>query len=212
MSNESKRPARGCLFIVSAPSGAGKTTLCRRLIDISPNLRHSVSFTTRPMRAGEREGVDYFFVDAEKFSRMIAAGAFAEWAEVHGNRYGTAINTLEQWLESGYDVLLDIDIQGAGQLRANLAAGEGVFVFILPPDLAELRRRLEGRGTDAPEVIERRIANAQGEIQASSGYDYVVVNDDFETALNELKSIIIAERCRATRVLPALADSFSIHV
>ncbi|KIH76770.1 guanylate kinase [Geoalkalibacter ferrihydriticus] len=212
MSNDRTASTRGSLFVVSAPSGAGKTTLCRRIIDIFPNLRHSVSFTTRSMRPGEREGVDYFFVDPEVFAQMIAAGSFAEWAEVHGNRYGTAIDTLEQWRNCGHDVLLDIDIQGANQLRKSYGQSEAVFIFILPPDLTELRRRLEGRGTDAPEVIERRISNARGEIQASTDYDYIVINDDFEMALTQLKSIIVAEGCRSSRVLPALATGFDINI
>lgn len=209
MSSEASRK-KGALFIVSAPSGAGKTTLCNQIIDIFPNLRHSVSFTTRAPRSGEKDGVDYFFVSPEKFQTMIDAGAFAEWAEVHGNRYGTAIAALENWRDAGCDVLLDIDIQGAAQLKKSY--GEGVFVFILPPDFSELRRRLEGRQTDAPEVIERRIANARKEIRESVWYDYVIVNDHFEMAVGELKAVITAEGCRAKRVLPALAETFDINL
>ncbi|WP_305041805.1 guanylate kinase [Geoalkalibacter sp.] len=208
MSSDRNASPRGTLFIVSAPSGTGKTTLCKRIIDIFPNLRQSVSFTTRPMRPGERHGVDYFFVSPETFAEMVAAGAFAEWAEVHGNRYGTAIKTLEDWRNAGLDVLLDIDIQGAAQLRESY--GEGVFIFILPPDLAELRRRLEGRGTDAPEVIERRIANARREIPECVRYDYLIVNDDFDQALHRLSAILTAEACRTARVLPALAQTFEL--
>ncbi len=209
MSNEAP-VKKGALFIVSAPSGAGKTSLCNQIIDIFPNLRHSVSFTTRPPRTGEKDGVDYYFVTSEKFQGMVEAGAFAEWAEVHGNRYGTAIATLESWRDAGNDVLLDIDIQGAAQLKKSY--GEGVFVFILPPDFSELRKRLEGRRTDTPEVIERRIANARDEIRESVWYDYVIVNDHFATAVEELKAIVTAEGCRSGRVLPALARTFEIDL
>lgn len=208
MSSEPGISPRGTLFVVSAPSGTGKTTLCKRIVDIFPNLRQSVSFTTRAMRPGECDGVDYFFVSPQTFADMVAAKAFAEWAEVHGNRYGTAIKTLEDWRNAGCDVLLDIDIQGAAQLRKTY--DQGVFVFILPPDLVELRRRLEGRGTDAPEVIERRIANARREIPECVHYDYLIVNDDFEQALNRLTSIITAEGCRTARMLPTLAKTFDL--
>jgi guanylate kinase len=201
MSSE-RSPREGILFVISAPSGAGKTSLCKEIIDFFPTLRHSVSYTTRPRRPGEREGVDYHFVTPETFAGMVAAGAFAEWAEVHGNRYGTAIKTLEQLRAAGHDVLLDIDCQGAAQLKRSY--GQGVFVFILPPSFAELRRRLEGRNTDAPEVISRRISNAREEIRQAAWYDYLVVNDDFAVALAELKAVIVAERCRAARNLPLI--------
>lgn len=198
----------GIIFVISAPSGAGKTSLCKELIDFFPALRHSVSYTTRPARPGEREGVDYRFVTEEVFRGMVDAGAFAEWAEVHGNCYGTAAASLEEARLAGRDILLDIDCQGAGQLRRNLE--HAVYIFILPPDLAELRRRLEGRNTDSSEVIERRIANAEGEILEAGSYDYLVVNDDFDQALTELKSIITAEACRTALVLPTLADRFGL--
>lgn len=198
----------GIIFVISAPSGAGKTSLCKELIDFFPALRHSVSYTTRPARPGEQEGVDYHFVTADAFRTMVDEGAFVEWAEVHGNRYGTAAASLEEARHAGRDILLDIDCQGAAQLRRNLE--NAVYIFILPPDLDELRRRLEGRNTDSSEVIERRIANAEGEIREAGGYDYLVVNDDFHQALTELKSIIIAEACRTPLVLPTLADRFDL--
>ncbi|TFH52858.1 MAG: guanylate kinase, partial [Candidatus Zixiibacteriota bacterium] len=141
----------GNLFVVSAPSGAGKTSLCKEIIDFFPGLRHSVSYTTRPPRTGEVDGIDYHFVSSELFDQMIADGAFAEWAAVHGNYYGTAIRTLEDAQTAGYDILLEIDCQGAAQIKKNYR--QGAFVFILPPDFAELKRRLEGRGTDSAEVI-----------------------------------------------------------
>lgn len=188
----------GIFFVISAPSGAGKTSLCKEIIDIFPELRQSVSYTTRSARAGEVHGVDYYFVSPETFDRMIADGAFAEWAEVHGNRYGTAIETLQTSRAMGNDLLLDIDCQGARQIKEKY--GEGVFIFILPPSIDELKRRLLGRNTDSPETIEQRIRNAEGEIREASWYDYLIVNDDFQKALVELKSIILAEGCRAFRL------------
>lgn len=187
----------GVLFVISAPSGAGKTSLCKEIVDIIPGLRHSVSFTTRLMRNGEVEGVDYHFVDAETFSGMVAADAFAEWAEVHGNCYGTSRATLDVARKAGCDLLLDIDCQGAIQLKEKQA--QGVNIFILPPSLSELDRRLRERQTDSDTIIERRIANAKGEIAQAGWYDYWVFNDDFNLALDQLKSIITAETCRAAR-------------
>lgn len=197
----------GLLFVISAPSGAGKTSLCREVIDNLGGLRHSVSYTTRAPRGGEQEGVDYHFVSIERFEAMVAAGEFAEWAQVHGNRYGTAIATLDAARAAGVDLLLDIDCQGAAQLKKNYQ--HGVFVFILPPSYQELQRRLEGRQTDAPEVIARRMANARGEIEAARWYDYLLVNDDFALARNNLLAILSAERCRTSRVLGSLTEFFA---
>jgi len=195
LSKEDQR--EGVLFVVSAPSGAGKTSLCRELIDSFPEIRQSVSFTTRAMRAGERDGVDYHFVDLPTFERMIDNNQFAEWAQVHGNLYGTALETLKQAAEQGIDLLLDIDYQGAAQLKKNCR--HGVFIFVLPPDLVELERRLRSRGTDADEVIKRRLMVAREEISQAVCYDYLVVNDHLEIAVNKLKSIVVAERCRSDR-------------
>ncbi|MEZ4598919.1 MAG: guanylate kinase [Syntrophotaleaceae bacterium] len=191
---EIERRRTGILFVISAPSGAGKTSLCHEIIDIFPRIRHSVSYTTRPPRAGERNGVDYHFVAPDIFARMITEGAFVEWAEVHGNRYGTARETLDRSREAGYDVLLDIDCQGAAQLKKTCP--EGVFIFILPPDFAELERRLRGRNTDASEAIEKRLQNARREIREMVWYDYLVINDDFDRASRELQAILTAEGCR----------------
>jgi guanylate kinase len=198
----------GLLYIVSAPSGAGKTTLCKEIIDIFPGLRHSVSYTTRPARPGEVHGVDYFFVSVEDFRRMIEDGEFAEWAEVHGNLYGTAIRTLEENRRNGIDVILDIDCQGARQLKERLQGG--VYIFILPPDFQELRRRLDGRNSDSEETIERRIKAATLEIKESRWYDYIIVNEVFARAVEELKSVMIAEKCRSARVLDTVAGVFDI--
>jgi guanylate kinase len=183
--------SRGLLVIVSSPSGAGKTTLCQRLMRDFPPIMFSVSYTTRPPRTGEREAVDYYFVDPPKFEEMVAAGEFAEWAEVHGNRYGTTRKAVAEALEHGRDVLFDIDWQGGQQLKAQFA-DEAVMVWILPPSLAVLEERLRRRATDAPEVIERRLAMAKQELAHYDIYDFLVVNDDLDKAYKQLKSIYIA--------------------
>ena len=198
----------GVLYVISAPSGAGKTTLCKEVIDLFTNLRHSISFTTREKRPGEEHGRDYFFIDRAEFQRMVGAGEFAEWAEVHGNCYGTAIATLEECRNTGIDLLLDIDCQGARQLKDRYDGG--VFIFILPPNYHELRRRLETRNTDHAEVIERRLQGAAAEIRESRWYDYIIVNDQFSRAVEELKSVLVAEQCRTGRVLEAVAETFEI--
>lgn len=198
----------GILYIISAPSGAGKTTLCKEIIDIFPDLRHSVSYTTRQARPGEVHGRDYFFVPKEEFERMVAAGEFAEWAEVHGNFYGTALRTLDQFRREGVDVILDIDCQGARQLKERFAGG--VFIFILPPSFNELRRRLDFRNSDSAEVIARRIECASSEIREARWYDYIILNDVFSKAVEEFKSVIVAERCKTGRVLEAVAEKFDI--
>ncbi|BCO11244.1 Guanylate kinase [Citrifermentans bremense] len=194
--------------MISAPSGAGKTSLCKEIIDIFPNLRHSVSHTTRPPRTGEVHGRDYFFVGKEEFNRMVAAGEFAEWAEVHGNLYGTSLATLKDSRADGVDLILDIDCQGARQLKGRFEGG--VYIFVLPPNIEELRRRLDNRSSDSPEVIERRINNAAGEIKEARWYDYIIVNDRFSEAVEQLKSVLIAERCRTTRLIQGLSTTFEI--
>jgi guanylate kinase len=198
----------GVLYVISAPSGAGKTTLCKEIIDIFPNLRHSVSYTTRPPRNGEVHGRDYFFVGQEEFSRMVAASEFAEWAEVHGNLYGTSLATLEECRSQGIDLILDIDCQGARQLKGRFEGG--VYIFVLPPSIGELRRRLDNRSSDTEEVIERRINNAAGEIKEARWYDYIIVNDKFGEAVEQLKSVLIAEQCRAFRLIQLLSSTFDI--
>jgi guanylate kinase len=199
----------GILFIISAPSGAGKTSLCKEVIDFFPNLRHSVSFTTRQKRGGEEDGKDYFFVTESEFRRMVAAGEFAEWAEVHGNLYGTALRTLEECRAKGIDVILDIDCQGARQLKERFRGG--VYIFILPPDFDELRSRLLCRNADRADVIALRIANAADEIREACRYDYIIVNDQFSKAVEELKSIMIAESCRTDRVIDSVAGKFAMY-
>ena len=198
----------GLLFVISAPSGAGKTSICRELLSRQTGLIESVSYTTRPTRAGERDGIDYHFVSCEQFDRMAGEGAFAEWAEVHGNRYGTARATLRQASEDGHDVLLDIDVQGAEQLRRS--GIDGVFIFILPPDMVELHQRLSGRNTDSAEIIERRMANAIKEIREAVKSDYIVVNEELPRAVDTVQAIIIAEKARRERVLKTLPAEFGL--
>lgn len=188
---------RGILLVISSPSGAGKTTLAHLLAE-HERLEFSVSYTTRAPRPGEREGVDYKFVTEDEFSRMIERGEFAEWAVVHGSRYGTAVHTVNRALEDGKDYLFDIDYQGGAQIRRQWPE-ESVLVFILPPSMAELERRLRRRATDAPDAIERRLAMAMRELEHFGEYDYLVVNDNLETALKELASIYVAARCARRR-------------
>src|SRR5262252_4424607 len=188
---------RGILVVISSPSGAGKTTLAHRLAE-QERLAFSVSYTTRLPRAGETDGVDYKFVTEDEFSSMVERNEFAEWAVVAGARYGTAVHTVNRALEDGKDYLFDIDWQGGAQIRRQWP-DESVLVFILPPSMAELERRLRRRATDSPEAIERRLAMARRELEHFAGYDYLVVNDNLETALKELSSIYIAARCTRQR-------------
>ncbi len=189
---------KGSIFIVSAPSGAGKTTLCRRLTEVVPRIVHSISCTTRQAREGEVEGRDYFFVDEERFMRMVAGGDFLEWAEVHGNLYGTSRVKLFEMIEGGIDVILDIDIQGAAQVRQK--GIDATFIFVLPPSLEILEKRLISRKTDSEKVILRRLKKAKEEIGDYMLYDYVIVNDSLDVALNELGSVVLSKRLHISRV------------
>ena len=188
---------RGILVVISSPSGAGKTTLAHRLAE-QERLEFSVSYTTRLPRSGETDGVDYKFITEDEFSSMVERNEFAEWAQVHGNRYGTAVHTVNRALEDGKDYLFDVDYQGGAQIRRQWPA-ESVLVFILPPSMAELERRLRRRATDSPEAIERRLAIAKRELEHFAKYDYLVVNDNLDTALKELSSIYVAARCTRAR-------------
>ncbi len=188
---------RGLLLVISSPSGAGKTTLARRLA-AEFDIRFSVSYTTRSPRSGEVEGKDYFVVTNQRFDQMIADRQFAEWAVVHGNRYGTSIATVEQSLVSGTDCLFDVDYQGGREIR-KLWPADSVLCFILPPSMGELESRLRRRATDAPDVIERRLAMACKELEHYGEYDYLVVNDDLSRAYDQLRSIYVAARCARTR-------------
>jgi len=195
---------RGTLFVVSAPSGAGKTTLCREIRLRLPDLAYSVSVTTRPPRPGEIDGADFRFVGSPEFRTMLARGEFAEWATVHGNLYGTRARALEDALATGRDVLLDIDTQGAAQLRARYP--DAVLIFILAPSVKELEQRLRERRSDMDADIERRLVRAREEIALWRQYDYLIVNRDVKEAMEQLESIILAERCRVARLGLTLPD------
>jgi guanylate kinase len=190
--------SRGLLFIVSAPSGAGKTTLVEYLVQILPNLRMSRSYTSRPARAGERDGIDYHFVSRERFQEMLAADAFLEWADVFGNFYGTSAADTERLLADGQDVVLVIDVQGARQVKAT--GIDHTAIFVLPPSFEILERRLRGRSKDTEEQMQRRLATARAEVVSFIDYDYVVVNDQLEPTVVRLQEIIAAERSRTHRM------------
>ena len=179
---------RGHLFILSAPSGTGKSTLCRALLTHFPGLQYSVSHTTRAPRKGEREGRDYRFISLTEFERMIEQGKWAEWAKVHGNYYGTSANDIEKYLSAGRDVLLDIDVQGAAQILK--CYPDSVPIFIMPPSMAELKARIEKRGTDSRETIKNRLAEAENEMRQMDRYRHVVINDQLEHAIEALIDII----------------------
>jgi guanylate kinase len=184
----------GLVFVISAPSGAGKTTLVKRLMEELPNLEFSVSYTTRLPRSNEREGEDYHFVSPVVFQRMVERGQFLEWAEVLGNRYGTAkvdVNSLES---KGIDLILDIDTQGAKKVKERI--DQAVLIYILPPSMKVLRERMVTRGLDSPEMIAFRLSNARRDIEEAHWYHYVIVNEKIEDAVEKLKAIVVAERCR----------------
>jgi guanylate kinase len=194
MSSEAGRP--GLLLVFSAPSGAGKTTLAHGFRARHPDAVFSISATTRPPRGTERDGLDYHFVTARRFEELVAAGALAEWAEVHGQRYGTLRSTVEETLSAGRITLFDIDVQGGSQIKAAWPR-EAATVFILPPTVAELERRLRGRSTESEEMIRRRLDAARVEVaRGLATYDYVVVNDDLDSALAQLDAIAAHERGR----------------
>jgi len=192
--------ARGTLFVVSAPSGAGKTTLIRHAMERVSGLHFSVSHTTRPRREGEREGVDYFFVSVESFEQMIREDRFLEWARVHGNLYGTSRAWVDGWLDRGEDVVLDIDVQGAAQIKQR--APESVQILLFPPSFEVLRERLTARRSDDPGTVELRLDNARSELGRYPAYDYVIINEDLGTAVDNLTAIL---RCRRVEI-PRLKD------
>ena len=188
---------RGTLFIISAPSGSGKGTLLRRLLSSVTKLGYSVSFTTRQPRPGEVHGRDYFFVERAEFEKLVGENGFIEWAEVHGNLYGTAREQVEKALADGFDVILEIDVQGAANVRQ--LGLEATSIFILPPSFAVLRERLTERGTESAEQLALRLANARREVLDYEYFDYVVVNDDLARATGQLQAVIEAERARCNR-------------
>lgn len=184
--------SRGRLFILSAPSGGGKTTLCGMLRQRFADLRYSVSYTTRPPRSGERDGVDYHFISRPDFEAKIKQGFWAEWARVHGNFYGTSAEFIQTTLARGEDILLDIDVQGALQILERFP--HGISIFIMPPSLETLRSRLEARATDTPQIVSLRMGNAEREMAQKHLYRHVVINDDLNQALKELTAIIESYR------------------
>lgn len=191
---------KGNLFVVSGPSGAGKTTLYKEVALFLPNLKHSVSYTTRKPRPGEINDRDYTFITRKEFTEMIESGEFAEWAEIHGEYYGTSKKRLEDIMNSGIDVILDIDVQGASQLKKKYH--RGVYIFILPPSMEVLKERLERRMADSKEEIEKRLKTASEEIKRYREYNYVIVNRILEDALKELSAIIISKRLSSERIDP----------
>jgi len=189
--------SRGTLFVVSSPSGGGKGTIIRHVLEDVGNLSYSVSYTTRAPRQGEVDGREYFFVSRETFNEMVAAGEFLEWACVHGNLYGTAKSQVIEETNAGADIILEVDVQGAASVRQLLM--DSVSIFILPPSYEVLKQRLITRGTDSPEELAVRLRNAPDELKQYSAFDYVIINDEIERASAQLASIIYAERARCMR-------------
>ena len=187
----------GVLYVVSSPSGGGKGTLIRRVLDVVPDLSYSVSYTTRAPRNGEVNGREYFFVDRKRFEEMIAADDFLEWANVHGHLYGTARQQVRDEIAKGKDIVLEVDVQGAASVKQ--LGLDSVSVFILPPSLETLRERLVARGTDSAEELRVRLANAPAELRQYSNFDYVIFNDHVDRASSQLASIVAAERARRSR-------------
>ena len=196
---------RGLLFVVSAPSGTGKTTVVERLVQVVPDLGLSRSYTSRRMREGEKHGVDYNFITRERFEAMVAEDAFLEWADVFGNLYGTCAADAEAELAGGRDVVLVIDVQGARQVRKR-SADRTIGVFVLPPSFEVLEQRLRGRSKDPEDAIRRRLATARDEISAVSEYDYVVVNDALDACVDRIRAIVLAERARPRNMAPTVED------
>ncbi|MGH9371438.1 MAG: guanylate kinase, partial [Vicinamibacterales bacterium] len=200
---------RGLLFVVSAPSGTGKTTVVERLVQVVPDLALSRSYTSRPVRVGETDGVDYNFVSRPRFEEMIAADAFLEWADVFGNLYGTCAGDADRHLETGRDLVLVIDVQGARQVRGRRT--DTVGVFVMPPSFEILEQRLRGRSKDTEDAMQRRLQTARDEVAAFTEYDYVIVNDELEACVDRLRAIVLAERTRlraARREAETIVNTF----
>lgn len=192
MSKAGRSAEKGLLFIISAPSGAGKTTLCRAVRNRFSDIRYSVSHTTREPREGEKDGIDYHFISTDDFEKSIRQGKWAEWARVHGNYYGTSADFLNRCMDSGQDILLDIDVQGMRRIVVGFP--DSITLFIMPPTLEILRRRIESRGTDTIEVIERRMKNARAEMDCRHLYRHVIVNDQLDVAIADLIALIASYR------------------
>ncbi|GFP75990.1 guanylate kinase [Clostridium fungisolvens] len=196
---------KGILIVISGPSGAGKGTICKALVEKNDNLFISVSATTRKPRVGEVEGVNYYFITKEEFLQKVENDDFIEWAEVYGNYYGTPKSTVDQMLDEGINVILEIDIQGALKVKEN--ARDGVFVFILPPSMEELKQRIINRGSETQESLMTRFKSAYQEINYVSKYNYAVVNDTVDEAVKKIESIILAEKCRVDRIKETIIES-----
>jgi guanylate kinase len=196
----------GNLFVVAAPSGTGKSSLVKALMELDARLQLSVSHTTRPPRGQEKHGREYFFISEPEFDAMVEAQSFVEWAHVHGRRYGTSRKAIEERIAAGEDVILEIDFQGAVQIKSIFA--NAVLIFILPPSWEELRSRLERRGEDSPEVIELRLRNAAGEMAEARKFDFVIINELFERALFDLKAVVHSQRLKFAAQRRARAETF----
>ena len=200
-----KNRGRGLLIVISGPSGAGKGTICKQLLENNSELKLSVSATTRSPRAGEVDGVNYYFITKEDFEHKIECGDFLEYAQVYDNYYGTPKSNVEEMLEKGKDVILEIDIQGALKVKENFE--EGIFIFILPPSMEELKQRIIKRGSETEESLMKRFKSAYKEINFVSKYNYAVVNDEVDLAVEKLEAIICAEKCRVDRIKHSILDS-----
>jgi guanylate kinase len=190
--------SRGLFIVVSAPSGTGKSSICQKLLQACPEIKFSVSYTSRPPRSNEVDGKDYHFISREEFQTRINQGEFVEWVENYGNLYGSSAKTMESFIRDGQDLLLDIEPRGAKNIKGKFRGG--VYVFVLPPSRDELLKRLEGRGCETDKVIQDRFDQAESELKEISWYDYIVINKDLETAVDQLISIYKAEKCKKTRL------------
>jgi len=209
LSKEKTGKAKGLFMVVSAPSGAGKTSIIREILKICPNMLFSVSYTTRPPRAGEEDGKDYCFVTEEAFKERIVQEEFAEWEEYSGYLYGTSAKTMKAFLEKGFDLILDVEPRGACTLKKHYPGG--IFVFILPPSMNELRKRLERRGFDNEEEMKERLDRALEEMREVSWYDYVIFNERLESAIDQLRSIYVAEKNRRERVAEKIEEFLCVR-
>lgn len=198
----------GSIFVLSGPSGAGKSTIIRHVRESVSGLSYSISHTSRKPRGAEADGADYHFVDRGTFAEMIEKGEFVEWAEVYSDFYGTSISSLEAPTSQGLDIIMDVDTQGAKNIRLRFETS--VLVYVLPPSMEILERRLKTRGTEGDEAVRRRLGRAVEEIEDCRWYDYLIFNDDLDTAVEEVKSVIVAERCRRSRRLPKAREAFGL--
>ncbi len=206
-----KRYGKGILFVISAPSGTGKTTLARKLIERIPDLQFSISYTTRSPRANERDGEDYYFVSQERFREMVERNEFLEWAEVLGNYYGTSRSFVERWTHQRIDLILDIDTQGAKKVKEKEV--EAVLIYLLPPSFHCLQERLVHRGLDSDEQIQYRLAHARKDMEEAIEFHYVILNDQMEETLDTLRAIVLAERCRREKegILRQILDQWEVE-